>query len=78
MKEQRVVVGTGPVSFDEIVAVARGGAGVELGADARVAVARSREVIEKLAVADLPYYGVSTGFGALATRHIPAERRAGL
>ncbi|TDD63709.1 histidine ammonia-lyase, partial [Jiangella aurantiaca] len=42
------------------------------------AVARSREVIEKLAVADLPYYGVSTGFGALATRHIPAERRAGL
>ena len=32
--------------------------------------AKSREVIDHLAVADVPYYGVSTGFGALATRHI--------
>ncbi len=76
--KQRVVVGTGPVSFDEVVAVARDGAGVELGEDARAAVARSREVIERLAVADLPYYGVSTGFGALATKHIPADKRAAL
>ena len=26
----------------------------------------------------MPHYGVSTGFGALATRHIPAELRAQL
>ncbi|SDU39021.1 histidine ammonia-lyase [Jiangella alkaliphila] len=76
--KQRVLLGTGPVSFDEVVAVARDGAGVELGADAQAAVARSREVIEQLAVADLPYYGVSTGFGALATKHIPADKRAAL
>ena len=31
-----------------------------------------------LAGDDLPHYGVSTGFGALATRHIPVERRAQL
>ncbi|WP_116953499.1 histidine ammonia-lyase [Jiangella endophytica] len=73
-----VVVGTGPVSFDEVVAVARDGAGVVLGDDALAAVARSREVIEQLAVADVPYYGVSTGFGALATKHIPGDRRAAL
>ncbi|TDC53771.1 histidine ammonia-lyase [Jiangella ureilytica] len=77
-QQQAVLVGTGPVSFDEVVAVARHSAGVELAGDARAAVARSREVIEKLAAADLPYYGVSTGFGALATRHIPAVKRAAL
>ncbi|PZF86742.1 histidine ammonia-lyase [Jiangella anatolica] len=75
---QHVLVGTGPVSFDEVVAVARDGAGVALADDALEAVARSREVIERLAVADLPYYGVSTGFGALATKHIPAQKRAAL
>ena len=77
-EQQQVLVGTCPVSVDEVVAVARGGAGVGLADDARAAVARSREVIEKLAVADLPYYGVSTGFGALATKHIPAAKRAAL
>jgi histidine ammonia-lyase len=80
MREQQdqVLVGTGPVSFDEVVAVARDGAGVALAGDAQAAVARSREVIERLAAADLPYYGVSTGFGALATKHIPKAKRAAL
>lgn len=32
-------------------------------------------VVEKLAVADTPVYGISTGFGSLATTHIPLERR---
>ncbi|TDE16029.1 histidine ammonia-lyase [Jiangella asiatica] len=75
---RQIEVGVGPVSVDDVVAVARRGVGVRLGADARRAVERSREVVEQLAVADVPYYGVSTGFGALATRHIPADRRAGL
>jgi histidine ammonia-lyase len=35
-------------------------------------------VIESLAHADTPHYGVSTGFGALATRHIAPELRAQL
>ncbi|MBO0841032.1 MAG: histidine ammonia-lyase, partial [Sciscionella sp.] len=34
--------------------------------------------IDKLADAPTPTYGVSTGFGALATKHIPTERRAAL
>ncbi len=71
-----VVVGTGPVTFGELVAVAREGAGVTLTADAVAAIGRAREVVEDLAAAETPAYGVSTGFGALATRHIPTRRCA--
>jgi histidine ammonia-lyase len=35
-------------------------------------------VVEDLAAAPTPAYGISTGFGALATRHIPTEMRAQL
>ena len=73
-----VVVGVGPVSFDDVVAVARHGAGVRLGDDARKAVEQARGVVEELAAAETPAYGISTGFGALATRHIPTEMRAQL
>jgi histidine ammonia-lyase len=73
-----VEVGTGPLTPDEVVAVARGGCGVVLAPDARAEIAASRKVIDALATDDLPHYGISTGFGALATRHIPVERRAAL
>jgi histidine ammonia-lyase len=73
-----VTVGVGPLTFDEVVAVARHGVGVELGQDALAAVERSRAAVETLAAAPTPAYGISTGFGALATRHIPTERRAQL
>ncbi|MGZ5400078.1 MAG: histidine ammonia-lyase, partial [Nocardioides sp.] len=78
MKPAFVTVGTGPVSFAEVVAVARDGAGVRLGAEAEAAVERARDVVEELAGATTPTYGISTGFGALATRHIPADLRARL
>lgn len=73
-----VAVGTGPVSFDDLLAVARGGAPVELTAEAIAAIERARAVVDELAAAPTPAYGVSTGFGALATRHIPTEMRAQL
>ncbi len=73
-----VHVGVGPVSFENVLAVARGGAGVELSADAVTAIERARKAVEALAAAPRPAYGISTGFGALATRHIPTERRAQL
>ena len=79
MHEPEVVpVGTRPVSGEDVVAVARGGAPVELASEALAAVKASRAVIEQLADDDQPHYGVSTGFGALATRHIPVDRRAQL
>ena len=73
-----VKVGVGPVTFDEIIAVARDGAEVELGQDAVSAIGQARKAIEVLAAAPTPAYGISTGFGALATRHIPTEMRAQL
>ncbi|MGH3383225.1 MAG: histidine ammonia-lyase [Nocardioidaceae bacterium] len=73
-----VEIGTGPVSPEELVAVARQGARVTLGSAALTAIERSRAAVEVLASAPTPAYGVSTGFGALATRHIPTELRAQL
>jgi histidine ammonia-lyase len=73
-----VEVGPQPLTPEAVVAVARHGAPVHLGAEARDALAAARGHVERLAAGDRPAYGVSTGFGALATRHIPAERRAAL
>ncbi|HSV40209.1 MAG TPA: histidine ammonia-lyase [Nocardioidaceae bacterium] len=70
-----VTVRVGPVSFDDVVAVARDGASVVIGAEAVAAIEKARAVVEELAAAPTPAYGISTGFGALATRHIPTEMR---
>ncbi len=73
-----VTVSTGPVSPADLLAVARGGAAVALSDEAGAAIDRARAVVEELAAAPTPAYGISTGFGALATRHIPTEMRAQL
>ncbi len=73
-----VAVGVGPLSFEDVVAVARGGAQVRLTDEALHAVVRARVTVDELAAAATPAYGISTGFGALATRHIPTEMRAQL
>ena len=73
-----VTVGLGPVSFEDVVAVARRGARVEISPESLAEVRRTRAVVEALADDTEAHYGVSTGFGALATRHIPVELRAQL
>jgi histidine ammonia-lyase len=73
-----VVLGTGPVTIDDVVAVARHGAGVRLSDDALDAIAAGRAVVDHLAADTQPHYGISTGFGALATVSIPSERRRDL
>src|SRR4051795_9682918 len=78
MDPDSVLIGTGPLRPEDVVLVARTGCGGRVADDALAEMARSRAVVEQLAGDDRPHYGVSTGFGALATRHIPAERRAHL
>jgi histidine ammonia-lyase len=78
MQVDQVIVGVGPLSPEDVVRVARGGWGVRLADDALAEIVRSRDVVDRLAKDDRPHYGISTGFGALATRHIPPERRAQL
>ncbi len=73
-----VEVGTGPLDPRDVVRVARHGAGVRLTDGALAEMTRSRDVIDALAADTAPHYGVSTGFGALATRHIPVEMRTAL
>lgn len=73
-----VTVGGRSLTFDQIVAVAREDASVALSDEGREAMERSRAQVETLAHSDQPAYGISTGFGALATTHIPADRRADL
>ncbi len=76
--EDPVEVGVGPLSFAEVVAVTRHGASVRLSEAASGAITRARTVVDELAAAPTPAYGISTGFGALATRHIPTQQRAQL
>jgi len=71
-------VGTGPLSEADVVAVARQDGPVQLSQDALTAMAASRDVVDALAGDVEPHYGISTGFGALATQHIPVDRRAQL
>ncbi len=78
MEQLEVEVGTGGVSAADVVAVARHDARVVLSAGSLAEVAASRRIIEALAEDVEPHYGVSTGFGALATRHIPVDQRVAL
>ena len=73
-----VVVGVGALSFAEVVAVARADAAVRLADEALAAMAASAEVITALASDSEPHYGISTGFGALASQSIPPALRAQL
>lgn len=73
--EAVVVVGVGAVTVEDVVSVARRGARVEIAPDALEAVRRSRAIVVGLADDPEPHYGISTGFGALATKHIPVDRR---
>jgi histidine ammonia-lyase len=71
-------LGPQPLSRAEVVSVAREGSTVRLSEPAERGIAATRKHIEELAAEERPVYGVSTGFGALAVRHIPSERRAAL
>jgi len=73
-----VVIGAGQLSIENVVDIARHNARVTLDARALDDVAASRAIIEGLAADPHPHYGISTGFGALATTFIEHDRRAQL
>src|SRR5919106_1989427 len=58
-----------------VVAVARQGARVTMGEEARERVGASRGRVEIMIEGARPVYGVTTGFGALANSRITAEKR---
>ncbi|TFC22966.1 histidine ammonia-lyase [Cryobacterium glucosi] len=73
-----VTVGAGAVSFADVVAVARLDARIVLDPAALAGVAENRAIIDGLASDVNPHYGISTGFGALASTFITSDRRAQL
>ncbi|HEU5033610.1 MAG TPA: histidine ammonia-lyase [Mycobacteriales bacterium] len=76
--EAEIVVSGAPLAVTQVVDIARHGARVRLDADAVAAMQDSSAHVQELARSERPVYGVSTGFGALATTYIPVERRADL
>jgi histidine ammonia-lyase len=73
-----VPLGSGGVTPEDVLAVARHDAKVTISPEALDDVAKVRSHIDELADSEVPAYGISTGFGALANRHIPKELRAQL
>lgn len=65
------------VTIEEVVDVARNAEPVELTPAAVERMAAARAIVERLAEGE-PKYGISTGFGALATVSIPPDRRRAL
>jgi histidine ammonia-lyase len=74
----QVMVGVGAIAPEDVVRVARERATVELSPQARDAIKHARAHVDELAASDVPVYGISTGFGALATRHIEPGLRTQL
>ena len=74
-KMSGISVTGGALSVAEVVKVAREYEKVTLDPGAREHVARRRDIINSKAADPQAHYGVSTGFGALATTFISTDRR---
>ena len=70
-----VVIDTHGMTRADVIAIAREGAQVQLSQAALDATEQTRQHIEELAAGADPVYGISTGFGALANRHISVDDR---
>lgn len=66
------------LSMDQVVAVARHNEKVVISNSALELMEQTRSHIESLASGEVPVYGISTGFGALANRHIETKDRVQL
>lgn len=73
-----IVLGLDSLSVEDLEVIARAGARVELAPDARGKVARSRSLVETWVREGKAVYGVTTGFGALCDRAIPADQTRAL
>ena len=62
----------------DVVGVARHGREAVLASEARSFMARSAALVDGFVASDRPVYGVTTGFGSLASTVIPADRSAEL
>jgi histidine ammonia-lyase len=73
-----ITLNSSGLTMEQVVEVARNGAKIEISKEALEKMAATRSHIETLAKAEVPVYGISTGFGALANQHIAPEDRVQL
>jgi histidine ammonia-lyase len=69
-----IVLNGAELTVGDVEAVARGEAYAALDPDARERVAEARAVIDRLVASGEVVYGVTTGFGSLASTFVPPER----
>ena len=73
-----VTVDGGPLTVSQVVAVAHRRTGVDLGPGVVERVAPARQVVERALDSGAVVYGITTGFGALASTKVDSEQSAGL
>ncbi len=64
------------LTLDDVVAVAREGARVEVDPAVYARLTKARILVDEMAAGDEPHYGINTGFGALAEKKIPKDKVA--
>ena len=74
----KTVITTSGMTMQDVIDIARKESEIEISTEALAAIAKTRAQVEALAIGDTPVYGISTGFGALAQRHIPLQDRTKL
>ena len=69
-----MAIGEGPLRIEDVAAIARHGARVRVGDAGRARIADAHAVIDRVIAEGRVAYGVTTGFGQLATTHIPVAK----
>src|SRR5918996_1482974 len=71
--EKKVELTGGSLTVEDVVAVARGAARVEVSEEALQRVREARGVVERVLARGTPVYGTNTGLGSLARHRVPLE-----
>jgi len=75
---QKIHLGFDNMTVEDLVAISRNGAGVQLTKASEKRIVNTRKLIEKLVQEEKAIYGVTTGFGALSNVSIPKKDSAKL
>jgi histidine ammonia-lyase len=70
MAQTPIALDSGPLTIDQVVAVARHGVPLALTEAARVKIRAAREVVERAMRSGKAHYGINTGFGSLSRARI--------
>jgi histidine ammonia-lyase len=73
-----VTVDGGPLTLSQVISVAHRQTGVELGPDVSKRMAPARRVVERAVASGAVVYGITTGFGALASTRVDSVQSAQL